>query len=186
MDEQLLKDFLETAKQNQYNWDVIMPKFPELEGVDLQLLKDYTETAIKYNYDYDIINPKFPELEGVGVKKKEDSISVTPEQNVELVSEDTSLGTPTSPINQPETLKGEENTILENVVGKNFLTDFVGDIYRAGKQGFVQGNTADESYDLMFKGSDASPQDIAEFIQSQQELASLGETDEMSSFNKIY
>ena len=45
MDEQLLKDFLETAKQNQYNWDVIMPKFPELEGIDLQLLKDYTETA---------------------------------------------------------------------------------------------------------------------------------------------
>ena len=74
MDEQLLKDFLETAKQNQYNWDVIMPKFPELEGVDLQLLKDYTETAIKYNYDYDIINPKFPELEGVGVKKKKKTL----------------------------------------------------------------------------------------------------------------
>jgi hypothetical protein len=64
MDEQLLKDFLETAKQNQYNWDVIMPKFPELEGVDLQLLKDYTQTAIDYNYDYDIINPKFPEFFG--------------------------------------------------------------------------------------------------------------------------
>ena len=72
MDEQLLKDFLETAKQNQYNWDVIMPKFPELEGVDLQLLKDYTQTAIEYNYDYDTINPKFPEFFGeqYAVKKK--------------------------------------------------------------------------------------------------------------------
>ena len=76
--------------------------------------------------------------------------------------------------------------MLEELVGKNFLTDFIGDIYRAGKQGFVQGNTADESYDLMFKGSDASPEDIAEFIKSQQELQSLGETDEMRSFNKIY
>jgi hypothetical protein len=75
MDEQLLKDFLETAKQNQYNWDVIMPKFPELEGVDLQLLKDYTQTAIDYNYDYDIINPKFPEFFGeqYEVKKKDES-----------------------------------------------------------------------------------------------------------------
>lgn len=82
--------------------------------------------------------------------------------------------------------KPEDDTMLEELVGKNFLTDFIGDIYRAGKQGFVQGNTADESYDLMFKGSDASPQDIAEFIQSQEELQSLGETDEMRSFNKIY
>lgn len=80
----------------------------------------------------------------------------------------------------------EDDTMLEELVGKNFLTDFIGDIYRAGKQGYVQGNTADESYDLMFKGSDASPEDIAEFIQSQQELQSLGETDEMRSFNQIY
>ncbi len=64
MEEQLLKDLLETAKANNYNWDVIMPKFPELKDVDLQLLKDYTETAIKYDYDYDVINPKFPEFFG--------------------------------------------------------------------------------------------------------------------------
>ena len=82
--------------------------------------------------------------------------------------------------------KAEDDTMLEELVGKNFLTDFIGDIYRAGKQGFVQGNTADESYDLMFKGSDASPEDIAEFIRSQEELQSLGETDEMRSFNQIY
>tara|TARA_R110001592_G_scaffold99424_2_gene283259 strand:- start:14863 stop:22647 length:7785 start_codon:yes stop_codon:yes gene_type:complete len=80
----------------------------------------------------------------------------------------------------------EENTILEDVIGKNFLTDFVGDIYRAGKQGFVQGNTADESFDLMFSGSDASPQDIQEFLAAQAELQSMGETDEMRSFNEIY
>lgn len=82
--------------------------------------------------------------------------------------------------------KAEDDTMLEELVGKNFLTDFIGDIYRAGKQGYVQGNTADESYDLMFKGSDASPQDIAEFIKSQEELQALGETDEMRSFNQIY
>ena len=62
MDEQLLKDFLATAEANEYNWDTIMPKFPELANVDLQLLKDYTETAIQKNYDYDVVNPLFPEL----------------------------------------------------------------------------------------------------------------------------
>ena len=64
MKEQLLKDFLETAKVNNYNWDIIMPKFPELKNVELQILKDYVETARVNNYNYDIINPKFPELFG--------------------------------------------------------------------------------------------------------------------------
>ena len=175
-----------------------------------QKVYEVTSREGLYTQDFESFNNKYQKKNRN--LSKEDSISATQKQNGELVSENTSLGTPTPPINQPETLEGEgeiptisidksqsnadptlgekpegeENTILENVVGKFFLTDFIGDIYRAGKQGFVQGNTADESYDLMFKGSDASPQDIAEFIQSQQELASLGETDEMSSFNKIY
>jgi len=113
MDEQLLKDFLETAKQNQYNWDVIMPKFPELEGIDLQLLKDYTETAIKYNYDYDVINPKFPEFFGeqYEVKKKDESTFVAPKQDGELVTEDTSLDTQET----PETTEYQTQNILEPI-----------------------------------------------------------------------
>ena len=70
MDEQLLKDLLATAIANNYNWDIIMPKFPELKDVDVQLLKDYAATAEAYNYDYSIINPKFPEFFGDDVKKK--------------------------------------------------------------------------------------------------------------------
>ncbi|HAP69251.1 MAG TPA: hypothetical protein DCR04_05915 [Flavobacteriales bacterium] len=60
--EQLLKDFLATAINDNYDWNLVRSKFPELEGVELQVLKDYAETAKKYNYDYSIINPKFPEL----------------------------------------------------------------------------------------------------------------------------
>ena len=74
MDEQLLKDFLATAQADKYNWDVIMPKFPELADIDLQVLKDYAETAIQRNYEYETINPLFPELFSVeDVKKKEDT-----------------------------------------------------------------------------------------------------------------
>ena len=74
MDEQLLKDFLATAQADKYNWDVIMPKFPELADIDLQVLKDYAETAIQRNYEYETINPLFPEIFSVeDVKKKEDT-----------------------------------------------------------------------------------------------------------------
>ena len=37
MDEQLLKDLVATAQNYDYNWEVITPKFPELEGYDVQL-----------------------------------------------------------------------------------------------------------------------------------------------------
>tara|TARA_R110001592_G_scaffold126778_1_gene338270 strand:+ start:2829 stop:10403 length:7575 start_codon:yes stop_codon:yes gene_type:complete len=70
MDEQLLKDLLATAQKNQYDWDVIMPKFPELANVDLQVLKDYAETAKQKNYDYGVINPLFPELFSEDPSKK--------------------------------------------------------------------------------------------------------------------
>ena len=72
MDEQLLKDLLATAEANDYNWDVIMPKFPELADVDIQILKDYAETAIQKNYDYNVINPLFPELFSKGSQKKKE------------------------------------------------------------------------------------------------------------------
>lgn len=67
MEEQVLKDLIATSESLNYNWDEIMPKFPELEGVDLQVLKDYVETAKAYDYNYEVINPKFPEL---NIKKK--------------------------------------------------------------------------------------------------------------------
>ena len=74
-DEQVFKDFIATAQANNYNYDVVMPKFPELEGYDLQVLKDYIATAEANEYDYSVVNPKFPEL--FGEKKKDDTESVS-------------------------------------------------------------------------------------------------------------
>jgi len=74
-DEQVLKDFIATAQANNYNYDVVMPKFPELEGYDLQVLKDYIATAEANDYNYEVINPKFPEL--FDDKKKDDTESVS-------------------------------------------------------------------------------------------------------------
>ena len=64
MDEQILKDFIATAQANNYNYDVAIPKFPELRGIELQVLKDYIATAEPNNYNYAVVNPKFPEIFG--------------------------------------------------------------------------------------------------------------------------
>ena len=84
MEEQVLKDLIATSEALDYNWDEILPKFPELEGIELQVLKDYVETAKAYDYDYDVINPKFPEL---NIKKKDDSQSTSPEVVTESTTE---------------------------------------------------------------------------------------------------
>jgi hypothetical protein len=91
MEEQVLKDLIATSESLNYNWDEIMPKFPELEGVELQVLKDYVETAKAYDYNYEVINPKFPEL---NIKKKDDFLP-TGEEEV-MVSDTTVVEEPGS------------------------------------------------------------------------------------------
>ncbi len=81
---------------------------------------------------------------------------------------------------------GEENTDLEDFFGKNFLTDFLGDIYRAGAQGQAQGGSLDESLELFTKGKDVTDEDIQDFIIAQEKMANAGQSDEMRDFNKIY
>jgi len=81
---------------------------------------------------------------------------------------------------------GEENTDLEDFFGKNFLTDFLGDIYRAGAQGQAQGGSIDESLELFAKGKDVTDEDIQDFIIAQEKMANAGQSDEMRDFNKIY
>jgi len=80
----------------------------------------------------------------------------------------------------------EKDTYLEQLVGKNSVTDLIGDIYRAGKQGLMQGNTADEAASLMISGSDATDEQVEAFLQSQEALQNQGTTDEMMNFNRIY
>jgi hypothetical protein len=75
MNEQLLKDLVATAQKYKYDWNTVLPKFPEFKGYDAQLLKDYVATAEKYKYDYATVNSKFPEFK---LKKKEPTASLSP------------------------------------------------------------------------------------------------------------
>ena len=226
MEEQLLKDFIATAQANNYNYDVVLPKFPELSGYDIQVLKDYIATAEANNYDYDTVNAKFPELFSA-VKKKEETVTdfvsepgslVSPEPEVPVaetvveeefvqpvVADATRIEEPVLPteqIEQPDLedfvvyedpgaeivteAEGEKNTWVEDFAGKNFVTDFFGDIYRAGAAGQAQGGSVDESLELMTKGKDVTDEDIQDFLAAQERMASQGESEEMKEFNKIY
>ena len=80
----------------------------------------------------------------------------------------------------------EDNTILEDVVGKNSVTDLISDIYRSMKSGFVQGNTADEANRLFLRGGSATDDEIRAFLRTQESLMGAKQTDEMLNFNKIY
>ena len=64
MDEQILKDFVTTAIEANYDYDKVLSVFPELSGYDRQILKDYVTTAIEANYDYAKVNSVFPEFFG--------------------------------------------------------------------------------------------------------------------------
>ncbi len=194
MDEQLLKDLLATAEANNWNWDVVMPKFPELEGVDLQLLKDYAATAKANNYDYSVVNPKFPEF---FPKKKDDSeptsteqpvVSVTPTQEEPGLLE-SSQGEGRVAVYQPYPINpqtGEKDTAIERWFGKNEITDFFGDIYRAGSAGQKQAGAVDDALSLMTSGEDATDEEIQEFLLAVEEMNNAPVSDEMKDFERVY
>jgi hypothetical protein len=86
----------------------------------------------------------------------------------------------------PKTDTGETDTWLEDTFGKNFLTDYVGDIYRGIKSGYKQSTSVDEAFDIMSKGSSASFDDIEKFIKATEYSQSAEVSDEMKEFQKIY
>ena len=84
MNEQLLKDLVATAQQDNYNWDVVLDKFPELSEYEPQLLKDYIATVEKEDYNYEVANSKFPEFKFEEVESKD----IEPQKEEALIEED--------------------------------------------------------------------------------------------------
>ena len=80
----------------------------------------------------------------------------------------------------------EKDTLIERALGKNAVTDFLGDMYRAGVSGYQQGQSVDEALEVLAKGSSVSDQDIEEYIAAVQETGPYTESDEMKDFYKTY
>ena len=106
------------------------------------------------------------------------------EETVAPVKEDTELA---SVDTSSELQQSEKDTAIERAFGKNEVTDFFGDLYRAGIAGALQAEAVDPSLDLFKQGADASEETINKYIETNQKIASKNmESDEMKSFNEIY
>jgi len=80
----------------------------------------------------------------------------------------------------------EENTWIEDAFGKNTVTDFVGDLYRGGKQGWAAGQSVDEALEIYKKGRDLSDEDLQAFLDANKRMQEAGVSDEMLSYQKMY
>ena len=79
------------------------------------------------------------------------------------------------------------DTIIERELGVNEVTDFFGDLYRAGEQGFEQAKAVDPSIDIYRAGAETSDEQIIKWIETNKSIADKSkESEEMQSFNKIY
>ncbi len=82
----------------------------------------------------------------------------------------------------------EKATWIEQIpgVGKNHVTDFIGDLYRSAKGGVVQGQSLAPSLDLFWKGKNISDEELRELVERGRAMEEYGQTDEMLAFNERY
>ena len=120
------------------------------------------------------------------VKKKDDS---TLDQE-DIISVSETGPSELSPLNRNQNISNapvsEKDTAIERYFGKNEVTDFFGDLWRAGSQGLAQGATVDDALALFGSGQDISDEDLAEYIQAVENMESFGPSEEMQDFTKIY
>ena len=138
MNEQLLKDLVATAQQDNYNWDVVLNKFPELSEYDPQLLKDYIATVEKEDYNYEVANSKFPEFKFKEVESKD--IDVPEEEALaeeDKTEEDVFVEMTQEEIQQVKPTEGTTTDFFKEAKNTLFggiyrLADMYGDLRKAG------------------------------------------------------
>ena len=140
--------------------------------------KELTENELISQYGQDKFNTF---LESGKVKKKNSNGTGDGTSQMEVVE------SATGPTPVPGTSGSfEKDTLIERKFGKNFATDFLGDIYRATKQGQGQGATVDDALGLMYDGKDATPEQIQLYLSEVNKMNQFGPSDEMRQFQKIY
>ena len=80
----------------------------------------------------------------------------------------------------------EESTFVEDLFGKNIVTDVVGDVIRAGQSGFIQSDMLDPSLEYFTKGKDISDEDLNKLVETGRALENAPLTEEMISFQDEY
>ena len=80
----------------------------------------------------------------------------------------------------------EKDTAIERAFGKNEVTDFFGDIYRAWKTGAGQGATVDDAIKVFASGSNVSDKNLQQYIDAVENMESFAPSEEMQDFTRIY
>jgi len=99
-------------------------------------------------------------------------------------------------ISQPSTLsrnqrlsitpQPEKDTAIERAFGKNEVTDFFGDLYRAWKTGAGQAATVDDALKVFAGGTNVTDETLQDYIQAVQTMESFSPSEEMQDFSRIY
>ena len=66
------------------------------------------------------------------------------------------------------------------------IGDFVDDLARSVSSGYSQGELSQSGSGIMFKGAQASPEQIQKLIEAGKNIKDLGQSQEFQNFNKIY
>ena len=80
----------------------------------------------------------------------------------------------------------EKDTYIERLAGKNEVTDFFGDLYRAYNQGESQGATVGDAMDVFRAGADVDAATLQEYVEAVNNMEMQGPSEEMQSFSEIY
>ena len=80
----------------------------------------------------------------------------------------------------------EKDTAIERTFGKNEVTDFFGDMYRAWKTGAGQAGTVDDALKVFASGTNVTNETLQDYIQAVQTMESFSPSEEMQDFSRIY
>ena len=80
----------------------------------------------------------------------------------------------------------EKDTAIERAFGKNEVTDFFGDMYRAWKTGAGQAGTVDDALKVFASGNNVTDETLQDYIQAVQTMESFSPSEEMQDFSRIY
>jgi hypothetical protein len=80
----------------------------------------------------------------------------------------------------------EKDTAIERAFGKNEVTDFFGDMYRAWKTGAGQAGTVDDALKVFASGTNVTDETLQDYIQAVQTMESFSPSEEMQDFSRIY
>ena len=201
MNEQALKDSYELFKEKGYTkspeeFSTLIGVKKKDESISTSTEEVMESTSMDVQEENTLLESSVPKQEDSDFQKFASDQGLDTSEMVDASTGDTVLGGGlqsgiqddngidfSSATFEPE---GEKDTAIERTFGKNEVTDFVGDLWRAGAAGQAQGGSVGESLELFAKGDSVTDEDIQDFITAQKRMQESGVSDEMNDFQSVY